>query len=152
MNQPQFVLQEARVSGPGRLLLQFADGFRGEVDLTEVIARHPSLARLSEPAVFRAVALDEWRRGLVFAGDDHLSLASDNLRAMAIEQAGGFPHQKLIEWMACHGLSLEAAAEALGLSRRMLAYYRSGAKPIPRTVALALRGWEASQAERPRAA
>ena len=34
------------------------------------------------------------------------------------------------------------AALALGVSRRTLAYYRSGAKPVPRTVALACLGWE----------
>jgi len=42
---------------------------------------------------------------------------------------------------AQHGRTL-AAARALGLSRRMLAYYRGGAKPVPRIVALA---WEAEQ-------
>ena len=39
-------------------------------------------------------------------------------------------------------LTLDDAAEALGLSRRMLAYYRSGAKPVPRVVELAITGWE----------
>ena len=43
------------------------------------------------------------------------------------------------------GLTLDGAARALGLSRRMLAYYRGGAKPVPRTVALACLGWEAEQ-------
>ena len=38
--------------------------------------------------------------------------------------------------------SVTTAALALGVSRRMLAYYRSGAKPVPRTVALACLGWE----------
>lgn len=74
------------------------------------------------------------------------SLASDNLRALAVEQGGGCSHQQLIAWMHRHGLSLDQAAQALGLSRRMLAYYRSGEKPIPRTVALAMRGWEALHA------
>jgi hypothetical protein len=41
-----------------------------------------------------------------------------------------------------NGLSLTAAAEALGLSRRMVAYYRTGAKPIPRVAWLACIGWE----------
>ena len=42
-------------------------------------------------------------------------------------------------------LTLGTAAEALGLSRRMLAYYRSREKPVRRTVALACLGWEAVQ-------
>jgi hypothetical protein len=44
--------------------------------------------------------------------------------------------------MARHDLKLDTAVLALGVSRRMLAYYRSGAKPVPRTVALACLGWE----------
>jgi hypothetical protein len=81
----------------------------------------------------------------VFAGDDDLTLASDNLRALILEQAGEYSHQQVIAWMARHGLSLDAAAEALGISRRMLAYYRSGEKPIPKTVGLAMLGWEAQR-------
>jgi hypothetical protein len=41
-------------------------------------------------------------------------------------------------------LTLDAAAKALGMSRRMLAYYRNGEKPIPKYVWLACLGWEYS--------
>ena len=78
-------------------------------------------------------------------GSDALELAADNLRAGAIEQAGGYSHELLWNWMAHHDLTLDAAADALGLSRRMLAYYRSGEKPVPRTVARACLGWETEQ-------
>jgi len=37
---------------------------------------------------------------------------------------------------------LTAAAEALGLSRRTVAYYVSGEQQVPRTVLLALKAWE----------
>jgi len=47
--------------------------------------------------------------------------------------------------MAKHELTLDRAAEELGLSRRMLAYYRKGEKPVPKTVGLAMKGWEALQ-------
>jgi predicted transcriptional regulator len=39
-----------------------------------------------------------------------------------------------------HGLSLSNAAEALGLSRRQVADYASGERPVPRTVLLACKG------------
>ena len=42
-----------------------------------------------------------------------------------------------------NGLTLEQAADALGISRRMLIYYRDGEKPIPRSIWLACLGWEA---------
>ena len=44
--------------------------------------------------------------------------------------------------MTKNDLSLDTAAQALGVSRRTLAYYRSGSKSVPRTVALACLGWE----------
>jgi transcriptional regulator with XRE-family HTH domain len=50
-----------------------------------------------------------------------------------------------IRWRWKHGLSLSAAAEALGLSRRQVAYYASGEHEVPRTVLLACKGWEAEQ-------
>lgn len=142
MNQPQFLIRRVAVTGATRLKLDFADGQALDVDLAGTIARHPVLAPLADSSVFTRVALDEWRRGVIFADDDRLALASDNLRALGVEQAGGFSHQQLLVWMAHHGLTLDAAAEALDVSRRMLAYYRSGARPIPRTVGLAMLGWE----------
>ena len=36
-----------------------------------------------------------------------------------------------------HDLSLNTAADALGLSRRTMAHYRTGSRPIPHVVALA---------------
>ncbi len=142
MDHPQFLLTKALSLGNGRIEIGFADGFTGEVDLGEVASRYPSLARLGASDVVENVAMDEWKRGVVFAGKDELGLASDNLRAMAIEQAGGFSHQQVITWMSHHGMSLDAAADALDISRRILAYYRSGARLVPRTVGLAMLGWE----------
>ncbi|MEG0187024.1 MAG: hypothetical protein RR704_26600, partial [Stenotrophomonas sp.] len=61
---------------------------------------------------------------------------------------GEYSHQQVVAWMHHHALSLDTAAEALGISRRMLAYYRSGERPIPRTVGLAMLGWEAQESGR----
>ena len=52
---------------------------------------------------------------------------------------------EFIRWRARHGLSLTAAAQALGLSRRLIAYYASGERAVPRTVLLACKGWELEQ-------
>ncbi len=45
------------------------------------------------------------------------------------------------------GLTQQQAADAVGISRRMLSYYLSGSKPIPETVWLACKGWQAEQRE-----
>ena len=42
-------------------------------------------------------------------------------------------------------LSLSSAAEALGSSRRMVSYYRTAHKAIPRAIWLACLGWEATR-------
>jgi hypothetical protein len=47
-----------------------------------------------------------------------------------------------IRWRWKHRLSLTAAAEAVGMSRRQIAYYVSGEHEVPRTVLLACKGWE----------
>ncbi len=142
MRAPHFVIRKVAVIGPQQLALTFEDGYEGNVDLSDVIRKHPTLARLADRKVFAKVALDEWSLGLVFAGDDDLSLASDNLRALALEQAGEYSHQHVIAWMHHHNLTLDSAAQALGISRRMLAYYRRGDKHVPKTIGLAMLGWE----------
>lgn len=145
MSNRHFTLTDVTVVAPSSLRLTFADGEQLSVDLTDLITHHAILSPLTDPAIFATAAVGEWGGSVIWNDDDNLELAADNLRARAIEQAGGYSHERVWNWMARHNLTLEAAAEALGLSRRMLAYYRSGAKPVPRTVALALLGWEVEQ-------
>lgn len=145
MTPKHFTLTRVKPAATGtRLHLHFADGELFELDLGELIRRHPTLAPLKQAQVFRSAKLADQGRTVCWAGNDDLELAADNLRARAVEQAGGISHEFIWNWMARHELTLDAAAEALGVSRRMLAYYRSGAKPVPRTVALACLGWEAA--------
>lgn len=143
MTNKHFQLTEVAVVAPGSLLLTFADGQEYGVTLDEIIANHPTLAPLVDPKVFATAAIGEWKDTVIWAGDDNLELAADNLRARAVEQAGECSHELIWNWMAKHELTLDRAAQELGLSRRMLAYYRSGEKPVPKTVALAMKGWEA---------
>jgi len=145
MNNRHFTLTGVTVVAPSSLHLVFADGVQLLVELREIIARHPSLSALSDPNLFSTAAIGEWGGSVVWNDNDQLELAADNLRARGIEQAGGYSHELIWNWMTRHKLNLDQAAEALGLSRRMLAYYRSGTKPVPRTVALALLGWEVEQ-------
>ena len=42
-------------------------------------------------------------------------------------------------WRERKAYTLDTAARALGISRRMVAYYEQGERPIPRVVALATR-------------
>jgi hypothetical protein len=67
------------------------------------------------------------------------------LLEMALEQNGRADAVEFIRWRWKHGLSLNDAAKALGLSRRQVAYYASGEHVVPRTVLLACKGWEVEQ-------
>jgi len=138
----QFTLTTVQPLDTGVLRLVYADGQAFTVDVTALTRRSPVLAPLLQADVFGSARLGEWGGCVTFGADDTLELASDNLRARAIEQQGGYSHEYLLEWMARHGLTQQQAAAALGVSRRMLGYYLSGAKPLPHTVALACIGWE----------
>jgi len=94
------------------------------------------LVALKAPALFNSTRLGEWGDSVCFGDDENLELAADNLRSRAVEQAGQVSHEFLQEWMHHHSLTQQAAADALGLSRRILGYYLRGARPMPRTVAL----------------
>lgn len=145
MRAKQFTLTAIKPQANSHLTLMFADDVTLDVNLAPIIAKYPGLSRLLQPAVFATAKLREWGASVISTDDDNLELAADNLHARAIEQAGGYSHELIWNWMHRHQLTLDAAARALGLSRRMLAYYRSGEKPLPRTVALACLGWEAEQ-------
>ncbi len=145
MTNKHFTLTAVKALLPSTLELVYADGVVLQVDLKPIIRKHRTLARLADAAVFTTAQLGEWGGSVTWAKDDNLELAADNLRARAIEQAGGYSHEVIWNWMARHQLTLDSGAQALGLSRRMLAYYRSGEKPVPRTVVLACMGWEAEQ-------
>ena len=145
MTNKHFTLTAVKALLPSTLELVYADGVVLRVDLKPIIRKHRTLARLADAAVFTTAQLGEWGASVTWAKDDHLELAADNLRARAIEQAGGYSHEMIWDWMTRHQLTLDTGARALGLSRRMLAYYRSGEKPVPRTVMLACMGCEAEQ-------
>lgn len=142
MRLKQFTLVSVKATPAAALLLRYADGEQFELSMVDTITRLPSLERLKDPKIFSTVEVGEHGASVIWAKDDDLELAADNLRARAIEQAGGVSHEFIWNWMSRHKLTLDMAADSLGLSRRMLAYYRSGAKPVPRTVALACLGWE----------
>lgn len=128
---------------PGhRLRLIYADGHTFEVDLGEWIATSPILRPLKEAALFAQARIGFAGRSVEWIADE-LDLGADNLRNLAIEQAGGIGHERIWNWLHETGLTLEQAANALGISRRMLIYYRDGEKPIPRSIWLACLGWEA---------
>lgn len=137
-------IEAATPAGPARLRLAWSNGVQAELDLSRWLEK-PAFAALRDPDEFARVEIGDWGHSLRWpsgaeAGADSLWL--ETLSATQREGARAF-----LEWRLRHGLSLSAAAEALGLSRRMVAYYSNGEKPVPRTVLLACRGWEAARGQ-----
>jgi hypothetical protein len=129
----------ARAEAGFRLALVWSDGTAATVDLSKTVGRYP-FEPLADPAIFAGVKISEWGNALEWSDDVGISASSlwfDTLSATGREDTRSF-----LEWRFRHGLSLSKAAEALGLSRRQVAYYSNGEKPVPRTILLACRGWE----------
>ncbi len=133
-------IEAAEVIGPTRLRIAWTTGERPEVDLAEPIGRLKALAPLRDPAFFGCVQVGEWGHSLVWEGE--IDLGADRLYERCKEQAGEFSPGQFDAWIKANHLSLTTAAEALGLSRRMVAHYRAGSRPIPKIVGLACKGWE----------
>jgi hypothetical protein len=142
MSKDHFALTAVKALPGFRLRLTYADDQTFDVDMGDLIRKSKALAALKDEKLFKKA-----KKG--FAGrsvdwiEGELDMGSDNLRHLAVEQVGGIGHERIWTWLHESGLTLEQAAEALGVSRRMLIYYRDGEKPIPRAIWLACLGWQA---------
>jgi len=132
-------LQTVEALAPYRLRTAWSTGEVLDVDIESVLRRTPALSRLLKPKVFAKAHLAEWGHGIEWFDAE---LGADNVYAWAKEQAGEVSHQMFGAWMHRNSLSLNTAAEALGISRRMVSYYRTAQKSIPRAIWLACLGWE----------
>jgi hypothetical protein len=138
-------IEAIAVTGQAMLTVIWDDQSRADIDLGPLIAARPNLAPLADRLAFAAATLSsdgwsvEWPVGIDFG--------SAQLRRWADEQIGEtMAAVGLRTWMERHGLTLDAAAAALGLSRRTIAYYLSGEQVIPKTVMLATEGYDARRA------
>lgn len=139
--KPAFCLDSVHALENTRLQLCYADGKSFIVDLNEWINSSNFLQPLRDPVLFASVKLSAWGRAVEF-GEGEIDLAGDNLRNLAIEQAGGIGHERIWTWMHENHLTLDQAAKELEISRRILIYYRNGEQAIPKRIWLACVGWE----------
>ncbi|MBI4809109.1 MAG: DUF2442 domain-containing protein [Nitrosomonadales bacterium] len=140
-NRDHFRLTKAKALKNSCLIISYADGADFNVDLSDWIKTTAVLKPLQGQSLFASAKLSELGRAVEF-GKGEIDLAADNLRNLAIEQSGGIGHERIWNWMHENNLTLDGAADVLGISRRMLAYYRNGEKSIPRHIWLACVGWE----------
>ena len=130
-------------AAPGRLAVRWSNGREAELDLSG-LAEEPGFEALRDPQAFAAVEVGDWGHSVRWTSG--VELGAQTLWLETLSATGHEDARAFLEWRLRNGLSLTGAAEALGLSRRMAAYYSNGDKPVPRTVALACRGWEMQRA------
>jgi hypothetical protein len=121
-------IRSARPLGDTRLRLEWSDGIVAEVEVQQV----------PDPA---NVQVGDWGHSLAWA--DGSEIGADSLWLDTLSAIGRGDARQFLEWRLCNGLSLARAAEALGLARRTVAYYSNGDRPVPKTLLLACKGWDA---------
>ena len=131
-------------AAPMTLRVRWDKGDESLIDLSGMIASFRLYVPLRQsPELFRQVRVGEHGTDVVWT--DEIDMSADTLWRLAQEQAGAtMTPAEFRHWRERKAYTLDAAAKALGISRRMVAYYEHGDRPIPRVVALATRGLELS--------
>ena len=136
-------LQSVSVGTAMELVATYTGGNTIRVDLTDVARRLEAFAPLESRREFRRAAVIDF--GWAVEWPCGASLDSDRLLEMSLEQGGQAANVDFRRWQDRHRLSLTDAATAIGLTRRTVSQYRTGARSVPRTVTLACKGWELEQ-------
>lgn len=136
----------AAVSAAGRpfaLRVRWDNGDESRVDVASLIETFRVYEPLrAAPDLFRNVWVGELGTDIVWP--DGIDMSADTLWRLTQEQSGQtMSAEEFRDWRERKAFTLDGAARALGVSRRMVAYYEHGTKPIPRVVALATRGLDA---------
>lgn len=137
MKNPRITAVEVVKTGVLRVTWNDAETY--DVNISDSLAA--GMKPVSKPSVFSRASIGKFGLSVDWPGD--YGIGADTLYCDALAQAGkAFPTGEFNAWMKRNELSLSRAAEVLGISRRMIAYYNIGVKPIPRHIGLACRGWE----------
>jgi hypothetical protein len=122
----------------------WSDGTKADVDLLFLL-RGKDYAALRDVRVFDQVRVGEWGHSLAWPND--IDIGADQLWRETLSATGHHDARQFLDWRLRHGLSLSKAADVLGLSRRMVAYYSNGEKPVPKSILLACKGWEVHESD-----
>jgi hypothetical protein len=136
-------IKSVKAKPPTTLMLRWSNGTRATIDFVE-LPRAKAYRSLRDPDIFALARVGEWGHSVEWPGD--VELGADSLWLDTLSATGRADTRAFLEWRLRNGLSLAGAADALGLSRRMVAYYSNGEKPVPKSILLACKGWEVDRA------
>lgn len=131
-------------AAPMTVRVRWDRGDESLIDVSGMVESFQRYARLRQSSeLFGQVRVGEHGTDVVWTNE--IDMSADTLWRLAQEQAGAtMTPAEFRHWRERKAYTLDAAAKALGISRRMVAYYEQGDRPIPRVVALATRGLELS--------
>ena len=147
MRKTNFRLKHVTAFAPHTVGVTYTDNSVITVDLKPLIESLAVFAPLDNTKEFASATITDF--GFTLEWSCGASLDSDRLFEMSLEQAGMVSNAAFRRWQDVHRLSLTQAAEAIGLTRRTISQYRTGKRPVPRTVSLACKGWEVEQTANP---
>lgn len=127
---------------PFTLLVRWDRGELSRVDVSGIVNSFRIYEPLRRsPDLFRRVHVGEYGTDIVWT--DAIDMSADTLWRLAQEQSGAtLSPADFKQWRERKAYTLDTAAAALGISRRMVVYYEQGKKPLPRVVALVTRALE----------
>ena len=133
-------ISEVKALAPLWVKVTFENGKQADIDLSRMINTFKVYAPLrNDEKLFASVRVGEWGWHIEWTRD--MDMSAETLMRLHLEQTGeAMRQEEFTAWMERHGLSLDTAAKALGISRRMAAYYKSGQRIIPKTIRLACKG------------
>jgi hypothetical protein len=124
-----------RTGEPGIIFVNWSDGISAALDARRILGKN-----LPVEKNFARVQVLKWGHGISW--DDGTEIGADRLWLETLSATGHDDAREFLDWRLRHDLSLTDAATALGISRRMVAYYSNGEKPVPRAISLACKGWK----------
>jgi hypothetical protein len=133
-------IESVKVESGLDIICTFTDNRKVRVNLSALTQRFEVFSPLEDAAEFATVTVADFGWSLEWGCG--ASLDADRVLELALEQSGLIANVTFRHWQDTNLLSLTQAAEAIGLSRRTVSQYRTGNRPVPRTVSLACRGWE----------
>jgi hypothetical protein len=140
MRKNSFRLADVTTLPNYQLEITYTDNNAVTVNLENLIKSFEVFASLENSNEFNSATITDF--GFTLEWSCGASLDSDRLFEMALEQSGMISNAHFRRWQDANQLSLTQAAQAIGLTRRTISQYRTGKRPVPRTVSLACKGWE----------
>ena len=115
--------------------LTFRTGEKLDIDFAARARNRPKLKPLLDPEIFEAGRIVDG--GIAVEWPCGIEIDATSLHRTALAM-------RFRAWRKGHGMSQTLAAAALGLTSRTVQNYEAGEQDIPRTVMLAMRGFDAS--------